>query len=199
MACPVGVQAMEWAVKGMVFKAFETHVARHMGEDMLDEALDQPGLSNGGAYTSVGVYPHADLLALVSFVSARSGVPVSELVRQFGYELFGLLAGGHRDVISGFSGCIDMLAGIESIIHRNVRKLYSDTELPGFTVLAREGEGYLRLAYVSARPFADLAEGLIEGAFAHYGVSEVATLCRDNSAPDGTSCTFTIRINAGDR
>lgn len=181
----------------MVFKAFEAHVARHMGEDMLDEALDQPGLTNGGAYTSVGVYPHDDLLALVGFVSERSGVPPSALVRQFGHELFGRLADGHREVIAGFSGCIDMLAGIETVIHRNVRKLYSDTELPGFAVLAREDETYLRLAYRSARPFADLAEGLIEGAFDHYGVREVATLCRENSAPDGTSCTFTIRIDAG--
>jgi hypothetical protein len=82
-------------MKGMVFKVFESHVARHLGEDMLDELLGLPGLSTGGSYTSVGNYPHTDLTRMVGALSERTGIAQGELVRTFGFELFAILADGH--------------------------------------------------------------------------------------------------------
>ena len=181
-------------MKGMVFKVFESHVARDLGEDMLDELLDQPGLSTGGSYTSVGNYPYTDLTSMVGALSERTGIAPGELVRTFGFELFAILAEGHGAIMAKFSGCLDMLAGIEGVIHRDVRKLYSDAELPRFDVEAHEGERYLRLVYKSSKPFADLAEGLILGALTHYGVNENATVVRENLADDGTHARFEIRV-----
>jgi len=181
-------------MKGMVFKVFERHVERHLGQDTLDELLDQPGLSNGGAYTAVGNYPPGDLTCRVGTLSERTGVPASELVTRFGHELFATLADGHREIMAKFNGCLDMLAGIEAVIHRDVRKLYSDAELPRFDVEHHDGERRLTLVYSSSRPFADLAHGLIEGALEHYGVNENATVLREDLSHDGTKARFDITI-----
>jgi len=184
-------------MKGIVFKVLETHLERHFGEKMLDEILSDASLSTRGAYTAVGDYPHSDLIKMVSIVAERTDTPVPDLVRQFGFELFGALAGAHKDMLSQFVGCVDMLASIETVIHRDVRKLYQGAELPRFDVEARDGERYLRLVYQSTRPFADLAEGLIEGALVHYGVKEFATISREDRAPDGTHAVFELTIAGG--
>ena len=181
-------------MKGMVFKVFESHVAKHLGEEVLDDLLDDPGLSTGGAYTSVGNYPPGDMLRMVTALSERTGVPVSELVQTFGFELFGVLAEGHQQIMANFEGCLDMLAGIESVIHRDVRKLYSDAELPRFDIEAHDGERHLRIVYRSSRPFADLAHGLIFGALDHYGIKEKATVLREDLSDDGTQARFDITL-----
>lgn len=181
-------------MKGMVFKVFESHVVKHLGEEMLDELLDDPALSTGGAYTSVGNYPPSDMLRMVTVLSERTGVPVPQLVQTFGFELFGVLAEGHQQIMANFDGCLDMLAGIESVIHRDVRKLYSDAELPRFDVEVQDAERHLRLVYRSSRPFADLAHGLINGALAHYGIKEKATVLREDLSDDGTQARFDITI-----
>lgn len=181
-------------MKGMVFKVFESHVAKHLGEEMLDDLLDDPHLSTAGAYTSVGNYPPGDMLRMVSVLAERTGVPVNELVQTFGFELFEVLAAQHPEIMVQFDGCLDMLAGIESVIHRDVRKLYSDAELPRFDIEAQDGQRHLKMVYRSSRPFADLAHGLIQGALAHYGIKEKATVLREDLSNDGTQARFDITI-----
>ena len=53
------------------------------------------------------------------------------------------------------------------MIHIEVRKLYPDAELPTLKASAHGPDG-LRLTYRSPRCMADFAEGLIEGAAAHF-------------------------------
>lgn len=182
-------------MKGMVFKSFEAHVEKTYGEDTLDLILDQPELSAGGAFTSVGNYPPSDLVCMVGALSKQTGQPVPQHVRQFGVDLFGVLAESHAEIMTKFKGCLELLAGIESVIHRDVRKLYPEAQLPRFDVEAHEEGRFLRLVYRSARPFADLAEGLIHGAIAHFGVSELARVSRENLAEDGTHAAFEITID----
>lgn len=184
----------EGVMKGMVFKAFENHVLKHLGEDMLDELLDHPQLSSKGAYTSVGNYPSSDMGYLVTALSERTGMSTNELTRSFGFELFEVLADKHANIMSQFDGCLDMLAGIESVIHRDVRKLYSDAELPRFDIETRDGERQVTMVYRSTRPFADLAHGLILGALARYGIDKTSTVTREDLSDDGTQARFAITV-----
>ena len=87
-------------MKGMVFKVFESHVVKHLGEEMLDELLDDPALSMGGAYSSVDNYPPSDMLRMVTTLSERTGHPVPELVQTIGFELFDVLADGHKTILA---------------------------------------------------------------------------------------------------
>ena len=46
------------------------------------------------------------------------------------------------------------------------------------------------MIYISTRPFADLAEGLIIGCIEHFG--EKIDIQRENLSEDGTSARFTV-------
>jgi hypothetical protein len=100
-------------------------------------------------------------------LSAETGVPVADLVRAFGKHLFGRFALAYPRFFQGISSSFQFLSGIESVIHAEVRKLYPDAELPTFEV--EQGHNTLSLTYFSEHPFADLAQGLIEGCIAHFG------------------------------
>jgi hypothetical protein len=184
-------------MKGVVIKSFEAFLEEGGHEALADEAFSLESLSSNGAYTNVGNYPASDLISMVVHISETTGQPAGLLVRDFGEYLFHVLASAHADIIKGFSSCVDMLAGIESVIHRDVRKLYSSAELPRFDIEARDGDDSITLVYQSSRPFADLAEGLIKGAFAHYGIKKVASLKRYDVATDGTHSKFEVAVNDG--
>ncbi len=184
-------------MKGVVIKSFEAFLEDGGHEALADEAFSLETLSSNGAYTNVGNYPASDLISMVVHISEKTGQPAGLLVRDFGEYLFHVLASAHADIIEGFTSCVDMLAGIESVIHRDVRKLYSSAELPQFDVENRDGDQSITLVYRSSRPFADLAEGLIRGAFAHYGIKKVSSLNRYDLAPDGTHSKFEVAVSNG--
>lgn len=185
-------------MKGMVLRAFAAFAEETFGADVADRALSQSALSTRGVFTNVGYYPTDDMLLLVRAVSEATHQPPSDLVRRFGRDLFGRLARAHAPLMAAFDEPLDMLASIESVIHVNVRKLYTDTELPSFDVAGREGARRLVLVYRSARPFADLAEGLILGCLDHYGVGARARVRRRDLADDGTAAAFTVEIDDRD-
>ena len=154
-------------MKGMVFTEFMEMVEGTWSLDMVDRIIADSNVASGGAYTAVGTYPHEEMLALVSALSRATGTPVADLVRAYGKHLFGRFALAYPRFFRGMPGCFEFLSGIEDVIHAEVRKLYPDAELPTFIV--ERGEDSLRLTYISAHPFADLAQGLIEGCVAHFG------------------------------
>ena len=43
-------------MKGIVFRSFESFAVQRFGESIIEEAMDQPSLSTGGAFTNVGDY-----------------------------------------------------------------------------------------------------------------------------------------------
>ena len=54
-------------MKGTIFVELMNLVERRFGLDGVDDVINRCGtsLSTNGAYTSVGNYPHAELLALI--------------------------------------------------------------------------------------------------------------------------------------
>ena len=154
-------------MKGLVFTTFFTHCEQRFGADMLDDIIEDADLPNKGAYTSVGTYPFDEMVSLVMALVHRTGRPLPELLEDFGRFCF---AKWVSYVPAAFEnrGLFDILAGIDSFHEVEVRKLYPDAELPSFTVEERD-EQRLVLRYVSCRPLADLAAGVIKGAASHLG------------------------------
>jgi len=181
-------------MKGVVFRSFEIFASKKYGDDIVDQAMDQPELSTGGAFTSIGEYPHTDLMMIATAVANETSTPLNTLVRDFGEALFHILAGAHKDMVDDFDGPIALLSVIESVIHRDVRKLYSNAELPRFDILERHDDKYVYMEYSSARPFADLAEGLIWGCLDHYSAREHSTVYREDLANDGTHTRFEVSV-----
>jgi hypothetical protein len=154
-------------MKGMVFTEFLEMVEAKFSADMVDDIIDDANLPNGGAYTAVGTYDHAELVQMVVALSKRTDVPVPALVHTFGVHLFGRFHALFPAFFQGVTTALDFLEGIETVIHTEVRKLYPDAQLPQFDC-TRSADG-LQMLYSSPRHFGDLAEGLIHGAIAHFG------------------------------
>jgi hypothetical protein len=154
-------------MKGMIFTEFMEMVEATWSLDKVDAIIIRSNVASGGAYTSVGTYPHEEIVALLDALSQETGIAVPDLVHTFGEHLFGRFALAYPRFFQGMSSSFQFLSGIEDVIHAEVRKLYPDAELPAFEV--EKDAGSLTLTYFSAHPFADLAHGLIEGCVAHFG------------------------------
>ena len=154
-------------MKGMVFTEFLEMVEAKFSADMVDDIIADSDLPNGGAYTSVGTYDHAELVKMVVALSQRADIPAPTLVQVFGEHLFGRFNVLYPSFFAGITSALDFLEGIETVIHTEVRKLYPDAQLPQFEC-TRSADG-LHMRYSSPRHFGDLAEGLIKGAVAHFG------------------------------
>ena len=174
-------------MKGLVFTEFMEMVESTWSFDMADAIIARANVA--GAYTSVGNYPHEEMVALVSALSVESGKPVADLIRIFGKHLFGRFLLAYPRFFEGIEGSFHFLSGIEKIIHAEVRKLYPDADLPTFEV--ESAPGSLTLTYFSEHPFADLAHGLIEGCLTHFG--EDITLRRAPPPPNsGAQASFIL-------
>ncbi len=156
-------------MKGVVFTEFLEMVEDRFSADMVDDIIDDADLPSGGAYTAIGTYPHEEIVALVAALSERSGIPVPDLLKVYGEHLFGIFVRGYPGFFTGVTDAFAFLAGIEDIIHAEVRKLYPDAELPRFDVEYCDDGRELTLVYDSRRHFEDLAEGLMLGCVAHFG------------------------------
>jgi len=178
-------------MKGIVFCEFVEMMEQEFSAEMADEILSGTLLESGGAYTTVGTYDHHEMLALVTQLSEKTGMPVPELVEAFGRYLFGRFVVLYPDFFEGVDGAFSFLDRIEEHVHVEVRKLYPDAELPTFET-SRVDNDTMLMVYQSKRPFADLAHGLIEGCIAHYG--EPVDVHMEDLSDDGrTHVRFTLK------
>lgn len=168
-------------MKGVVFTEFLDMVEQQHSLAMVEGVIERARPASGGAYTAVGSYPHGEMVALVQALSAATGTPVAELLRAFGRHLFHRFAATHSGLVPASGGALEFLARIESVIHREVLRLYPDAQLPRFEVEHREPDR-LVLVYRSARHMEVLAEGLIAGCAEHHG--EDLTVQREPVAGD---------------
>ena len=180
---------------GVVFTQLLEMVETTFSMEAVDAILEQANTASDGSYTAVGKYDSDEILRLVAALSAYTDIPVPVLVRSFGHHLFGRLVEGHPSAIHGLTSSLDLLRGIESHIHSEVKKLYPDAELPRIDS-AEHGPNKLVMQYNSKRPLAVLALGLIEGCAKHFGETLRITH-HDTSDGAGTSAIFGIeRIDA---
>ena len=149
-------------MKGIIFTEFIELVETAFGFEVANALLDGCDLPSGGAYTSVGTYDHVEILSLVGRLQKLTGTPAAELLETYGKYLFPKLASHMTAMSLKFNGAIDLLCSLESIIHKEVLKLYPDAELPSFDI-DKINEKEILMEYRSCRPFAHLAKGLIDG------------------------------------
>ncbi|NOV04372.1 hypothetical protein GC097_30810 [Paenibacillus sp. LMG 31457] len=175
-------------MKGMVFTSFLEMVENKFSLHIVDQIIENSDLPSGGSYTSVGTYGHHEMIQLVVQLSQRTNIPVADLVRTFGEYLFTQLIELHPQFIQENSSVFSFLQKVDSYIHVEVRKLYPGAELPAFEY-ETPVPGTLIMSYRSSRPFADLAEGLINGCIQYYG--ENINMVREN-LDEGTAARFIL-------
>lgn len=178
-------------MKGVVFTEFLDMVEEKFSEDVVDAIIDASELSTGGAYTAVGTYSHTEILQLVTHLSKETKVDVPVLVETFGHYLFQQFTKSYPMFFADVDNSFDFLQTVENHIHVEVKKLYPDAELPTFETTMLD-ENTLELIYISKRPFANLAEGMIKECALYYKET-VEIEVEDNSTDDGMNVRFLIK------
>ena len=157
-------------MKGMVFTNFLEMVEEKFSMDVVDTIIEESKVPSGGVYTTVGTYPHSEMVALLQALEKEVSIPIPDLLKVYGKHLFGKLATGYPALISDCSNSRDLLLKLDGVIHVEVKKLYPDAELPRFASTELP-DGRLQMHYLSDRHMEDLAEGLLHGCFEHFNES----------------------------
>lgn len=178
-------------MKGIVFTEFLEMVEDKFSADTVDTIIENADPPSGGAYTAVGTYDFSEMVSLVTELSKDTGVGLPDLIKTFGYHLAGRFEAMYPDYFSEYTTLFDFLPTIEDRIHVDVKKLYPDAELPTMECETQENGDFI-LVYKSARPLADLAEGLICGCADYYG-DKITMSKEDRSEEGATDVKFTIR------
>lgn len=178
-------------MKGIVFNLLEEAVTSEFGADTWDTLLDDAGLS--GAYTSLGSYADADMLALVDVASKALKLPPQDILRWFGQKAMPLLAARYPDFFRNHADARSFLLTLNNIIHPEVQKLYPGAITPVFD-FGEASDGSLIVGYNSPRKLCALAEGFMRGAAVHYG--QQAEVDQPQCMHEGAAkCVFHVRFH----
>ena len=178
-------------MKGIVFTEFLDMVEEKFSMDMVDTIINSSNLASNGVYTAVGTYDYSEIVQLSVNLSKESNIPLDQLLKIFGeHLLLEVFSKKFPDYFKSENDVFSFLEKVDSYIHQEVLKLYPDAELPKFsTHLIDDNE--LHMTYESNRSFADLADGLINGAIQYY--KENITKERENlETPVGQKVLFKL-------
>ena len=178
-------------MKGIVFREFIDMIEDEFSPETADAIIRASDLSTSGAYTSVGTYPHSEMVTLVSNLSTQTGQPVPALLHDFGRHLFKRFTLIHPQYVTNYRSAFELLQQLDGNIHVEVKKLYSDAELPSFRY-EELPDGGMHFDYCSHRALADFAEGLIAGCIEYFG--QTITISRTDLPADelGAHTRFTL-------
>jgi hypothetical protein len=154
-------------MKGLIFNLLESAVVAEHGEDTWDELLDRAGLE--GAWTSVGSYPHQDLLAVVAAAATQWNWSQDDVIRWFGRAAIPPLAAAYPTFFAAHASTFPFLRTLNDVHHLEVLKVYPDADLPVFAFDPSREERVLTMRYSSARALCTFGEGLIHGAGDYFG------------------------------
>lgn len=152
-------------MKGVVFNLLQQVVTDAYGADVWDDLIDEAGVD--GVYTSLGSYADEDIEKLVGAACAKLSLPRAAVLRWFGQQAIPLLAQAYPDFFAPHVSARPFVAGVNSIIHAEVRKLYVGAACPHFNIRETDA-GALAMDYRSTRNMCALAQGFVEGAATFY-------------------------------
>ena len=176
-------------MKGIVFSEFLNLVDEKFSIETSERLIDEVKPPSGGAYTTVGTYDHHEIVDLVVKLSEITSISVPDLLKIFGRHLLKRFSEIFPEFFENATSTLDFLPKVESFIHLEVRKLYSDAELPSLTWVSPH-PGRIELTYRSPRSLPDLAEGLILGTADHF--NELVEVKRESIPEDPLAELFII-------
>jgi len=154
-------------MKGLIFNEFLEMVDKMFGYEMVDRIINESDLPNNGAYTSVGTYPHSEMVSLVTNLSKHTKITVPELLETFGKYIFKIFTKSYSTFVNSYTNSFELLSHVEDTIHEEVLKLYPEAQLPSIITKIRT-DNEMVLVYKSSRAMSDLAKGLIYGCLNHF-------------------------------
>lgn len=180
-------------MKGIIFDVAAEVVRGNFGDDAWDDLLEAVG--SDGAFTALGSYPDADLVAIIGAAADLLGMPASEVTVMIGRSGYPILVGRYPGLVADLPDLRTCLASLNTIIHPEVLKLYPGANPPTFE-LQPDGPDLL-LHYISERGMCRLAEGLALGAADTF--DEPVAVTHDSCRAQGdAACVLRLRWHNGD-
>ena len=150
-------------MQGSVFISLADLIEEKFGLEMWDKLLTEVKPESGGVYTSGLRYADEELFALVTKLAELSKIPIEQLIRSFGEYLFAVLYSNMPADVESDKGLRFFLLQVDSVIHKEVYRLYPDALLPEFEY-GEDKPNELLMRYRSPRKLCVLCEGLLQGA-----------------------------------
>lgn len=178
-------------MQGLFFNAIEEAVVTGYGYAAWDGLLAEAGLD--GTWTSSGTYADQEVMALVQQAAAVFGLSIQDTLiavgRQLFIPLFARYPAQHE-----FRTPEDLLMGLDTVIHVEVRKAFDEATPPRFDV-ERIDNASLLVRYASERQLCWLAVGLILGCGDAFGrkweIDHVE--CVTDEGVERRSCLMVVR------
>lgn len=155
-------------MKGVIFTEFLDYIESQYGIPVSDQVITTSGIPEDRAYIASGTYPFSELQQLIGTTHAATGMPVPELLSNFGCHMFAALISRFPSLADGCEDAYSLMLDVDRKIHVEVGKLFPDAELPHIKAEAVD-ENTIRFEYRSPRGLADFAEGMLRGCFRHFG------------------------------
>ena len=177
-------------MKGIVFTEFLDLVENKFGLEIVDTIISQSKLPSEGVYTSIGTYRFSEMLSLLQNLSAHTNVSIDNLLLVYGEHFFSVIEQSYPDLLATYKNPIEMLSSIENHIHIEVRKIYSEAELPEF-IVEEKTDDFLIMTYKSSRAMHHFGLGLMNKTFEYFNTP--ASIEIEKIKEDGTEVRFIIR------
>lgn len=150
-------------MKGVIFTHLQEMVETQMGFSVWDDVIEACELGSEGIFVSTLLYPDEELFAIVGALSEKAAIPAEDLVEAFGFYLFPKLHESIPASVFAPGSMWEMLDGLDSIIHMEVRKLDKHAETPRITVKSSTDNEKV-LEYRSDKKLCRLAIGMLKSA-----------------------------------
>lgn len=161
-------------MKGTIFTTLGEMIEHEFGLEVWQMILDACPISNGGGYSSGGMYPDEELFCLVGKLQKHLDIPLDILLRHFGTFLFQELISSHKYMLQKHKTPKSFLMAVDKEIHQEIEKIYPKASFP-FLNYIDESEDELSIIYKSPRKLCFLAEGIIQGVCEAYN-TEIALI-----------------------
>ncbi len=106
---------------GIVFTEFFEMVEEKFGYEMVDGLIEKSSGTTNGVYTSIGTYPHTEIVEHVVNLHKETQIAIPDLLRTFGQYLHGTFAKNYSGFFDDASNAFDFLESIERYIHVEVK------------------------------------------------------------------------------
>lgn len=150
-------------MQGAIFNAFADMITEQMGMQQWNALLDATRPPSQGIYTRGEQYDDSELSNMLLVLCDKTGLPIEQLLENFGLYLFDKLYVNSPADLSSVSNLSDFLLAIDSVIHVEVKRLHPDAYLPKFEY-EKSADNTLIMYYSSKRKLCYVSIGLIQGA-----------------------------------
>lgn len=148
---------------GILFSELKKFVTAKAGPQAWKNLLESPESgARRPSYLATETYPDAELVGIVKAGSKALGVPVPDLLEEFGEFIVPDLAQVYGALIKPQWKLLDLLEKTESVIHATVR-LKNPGAAPPKLQCSRPGPSEAVIVYTSERRLCPVAKGIIKG------------------------------------